>query len=81
MLTNCQLFFKKNYFFYFLNLQKLIQKWEETVKLVNLLMIMVSNLIMIKYIINQKIIMICEDYYKENWILLIMEDYFSVFSC
>ena len=47
----------------------------------NLLMIMVSNLIMIKYIINQKIIMICEDYYKENWILLIMEDYFPVFSC
>ena len=47
--------FLKKIIFLLFKLQKLIQKWEETVKLMNLLMIMVSNLIMIKYIINQKI--------------------------
>jgi len=46
----------------------------------NLLMIMAGNLIMIKYISNQKSVMICEDCYKENWILLILGVDISAFS-
>ena len=46
----------------------------------NLLMIMASNLIMIKYISNQESVMICEDCYKENWILLILGVDISSFS-
>ena len=53
--NNMSTVFLKKIIFLLFKLQKLIKKWEKTVKLMNLLMIMAGNYIMNKYIINQKI--------------------------